>query len=479
MPAPAPEARRGCGRDHPRPAQGDGSRRSHFLNRLHLIGIPGANGARRAGAAALQGGVVPGLAPRMGGGSGGGLGPGRHHRRGRRRLRSRAARTATRVADLSALIGMLLDAIWRGDRRRDPGVGGPRRRLGRRIRSHGRPAGARRTRPLTARCVTPTPRRCSPWCGGWCCAPPPGWSRPARASTTTRPPPPRPASSRSPRGGPDRGAGPDADVAGGPARARRPRARPRRVVRPRGTAAVRCRAIAAPEAGDRLRRALSWAAGALPAAAWIEGFLEDSGTVLIHGEACSAWSTPGSATWHPRPSSNSCRCVRRTFATLAAPERRRIGEILARPGGPSLDTAAGSKTFDAERAARVLPILRLLLGPEPAPHLRRRRMSGTDPLDDAERLRRWPRAGRGRRRRHPRAAVRARPRDRRGDGRPHDSDRTGGLGASAPSVPRWLGDIRDYFPASVVQVMQRDAFERLDLKRMLAEPECWRRSSPT
>ena len=53
----------------------------------------------------------------------------------------------------------------------------------------------------------------------------------------------------------------------------------------------------------------------------------------------------------------------------------------------------------------------------------------------------------------------------------YDSDRKGGLGASAPSVPRWLGDIRDYFPTSVVQVMQRDAFERLDLKRMLTEPE--------
>ncbi|CAA2100596.1 hypothetical protein MBUL_00751 [Methylobacterium bullatum] len=53
----------------------------------------------------------------------------------------------------------------------------------------------------------------------------------------------------------------------------------------------------------------------------------------------------------------------------------------------------------------------------------------------------------------------------------YDSDRKGGLGASSPSVPRWLGDIRDYFPASVVQVMQRDAFERLDLKRMLTEPE--------
>lgn len=53
----------------------------------------------------------------------------------------------------------------------------------------------------------------------------------------------------------------------------------------------------------------------------------------------------------------------------------------------------------------------------------------------------------------------------------YDSDRSGSLGSSSPSVPRWLGDIRDYFPSSVVQVMQRDAFQRLDLKRMLTEPE--------
>lgn len=46
-----------------------------------------------------------------------------------------------------------------------------------------------------------------------------------------------------------------------------------------------------------------------------------------------------------------------------------------------------------------------------------------------------------------------------------------GLGSSAPSVARWLGDIRDYFPSSVVQVMQRDALERLGLQQMLLEPE--------
>jgi Mg-chelatase subunit ChlD len=53
----------------------------------------------------------------------------------------------------------------------------------------------------------------------------------------------------------------------------------------------------------------------------------------------------------------------------------------------------------------------------------------------------------------------------------YDSDRKGGLGSSAPNVARWLGDIRDYFPSSVVRVMQQDAFDRLNLRRMLLEPE--------
>jgi Mg-chelatase subunit ChlD len=53
----------------------------------------------------------------------------------------------------------------------------------------------------------------------------------------------------------------------------------------------------------------------------------------------------------------------------------------------------------------------------------------------------------------------------------YDSDRQGGLGSSCPSVPRWLGDIREYFPASVVRVLQKDALSRLDIARMLMEPE--------
>lgn len=53
----------------------------------------------------------------------------------------------------------------------------------------------------------------------------------------------------------------------------------------------------------------------------------------------------------------------------------------------------------------------------------------------------------------------------------YNSERNAGLGASSPNVARWLGDIRTYFPTSSVQVMQKDALERLNLTQMLLEPE--------
>jgi Mg-chelatase subunit ChlD len=55
-----------------------------------------------------------------------------------------------------------------------------------------------------------------------------------------------------------------------------------------------------------------------------------------------------------------------------------------------------------------------------------------------------------------------------GDG---EGKRGAGLGSSSPKLHRWLGDVRTYFPTSVVQVMQRDAVERLGLTKLLLEPE--------
>lgn len=53
----------------------------------------------------------------------------------------------------------------------------------------------------------------------------------------------------------------------------------------------------------------------------------------------------------------------------------------------------------------------------------------------------------------------------------YDSDKKGGLGPSSPNVSRWLGDIRTFFPNTVVQVMQQDALKRLNLTQMLFEKE--------
>ncbi len=71
-------------------------------------------------------------------------------------------------------------------------------------------------------------------------------------------------------------------------------------------------------------------------------------------------------------------------------------------------------------------------------------------------------------------------RDRDGDRRVGGDvrQRTGGLGRSKPSVVRWLGDIRRYFPTPVVQILQRDAVERLDLRQLLLEPELLRSVEP-
>lgn len=53
----------------------------------------------------------------------------------------------------------------------------------------------------------------------------------------------------------------------------------------------------------------------------------------------------------------------------------------------------------------------------------------------------------------------------------YDGEKKGGLGSSAPKVNRWLGDIREFFPNTVVRVMQQDAIKRLNITSLLLEKE--------
>ncbi|MGW3419105.1 DUF5682 family protein [Streptomyces phaeochromogenes] len=110
------------------------------------------------------------------------------------------------------------------------------------------------------------------------------------------------------------------------------------------------------------------------AAAWIEGFVgggSGGGMLLVHDERLlglvDAWLTgvPGDAFTDVLP------LLRRTFSAYEPGVRRTLGELVRRgPGtrGSATATASGIPGFapdlDTGRADAVLPVLRLLLGPD-------------------------------------------------------------------------------------------------------------------
>ncbi len=69
--------------------------------------------------------------------------------------------------------------------------------------------------------------------------------------------------------------------------------------------------------------------------------------------------------------------------------------------------------------------------------------------------------------------------ERKGKFQYGDKSKQGGSEGSNPGVARWLGDIRKYFPQSVVQVMQNDALKNESLKqKMMLEPEILEQATP-
>jgi Family of unknown function (DUF5682) len=116
------------------------------------------------------------------------------------------------------------------------------------------------------------------------------------------------------------------------------------------------------DAARRMRLALSPGADPAVGAGWVEGFLRDSGTILLHDQGLfdtiDRWVTD-----MPQDAfDNVLPLLRRTIATFSVPERRSIGErILA----GRRDRAAGASAgIDEERANLVMPILARILGVE-------------------------------------------------------------------------------------------------------------------
>ena len=114
------------------------------------------------------------------------------------------------------------------------------------------------------------------------------------------------------------------------------------------------------EATRRMRLALSPGADPGAGAGWVEGFLGESGTILLHDDdlfaALDGWVTemPGEAFEAVLP------LLRRTVATFSEPERRSIGERVR--AGRRERRGATDGELDESRAALVMPILARILG---------------------------------------------------------------------------------------------------------------------
>jgi hypothetical protein len=111
----------------------------------------------------------------------------------------------------------------------------------------------------------------------------------------------------------------------------------------------------------QLEFALSHASEPPQAAAWIEGFLQGSGLLLVHDhtlwQIIDDWiiQLPGETFTEILP------LLRRTFASFSTAERRQIGERVTQ--GTSVETPGRrEEELDSDRANAVLPIVAQLLG---------------------------------------------------------------------------------------------------------------------
>lgn len=115
------------------------------------------------------------------------------------------------------------------------------------------------------------------------------------------------------------------------------------------------------------RMGLAIAAAVEPAKsmAWIDGFLRNSGLILLHNDQLwhilNEWVGSVKSEIFPQ----LLPLLRRTFSTFTAPERSRIGALARRgTGSRSASSSIVSDTLDQSRARKVLPLVAQILGLE-------------------------------------------------------------------------------------------------------------------
>jgi hypothetical protein len=125
--------------------------------------------------------------------------------------------------------------------------------------------------------------------------------------------------------------------------------------------------FAGEDVARRLSLMLSRGSDAGQAAAWVEGFLSSSGLILLHHAELLAMIDDWIVSISAEVFNEQVPILRRTFSTFAPAERRQIGERLRAGIDSTAKPTVTMDDLDADRAARVLPILRMILGAPPLP----------------------------------------------------------------------------------------------------------------
>lgn len=112
----------------------------------------------------------------------------------------------------------------------------------------------------------------------------------------------------------------------------------------------------------QLQRNLSSGVEPLAAAHWLEGFLNRSATVLLHGDAIWALIDGWLSGLDDAHFVRIVPLVRRTFAQFEAADRRDLGTRVRQPVAAPAPLAATAPEWNQAQAMRALPMLRELFG---------------------------------------------------------------------------------------------------------------------
>ena len=116
------------------------------------------------------------------------------------------------------------------------------------------------------------------------------------------------------------------------------------------------------EAGRQLARAVTPGTPAAEGAAFVEGFLAGSGTVLVHDRTLLGLLDDWLGRLPAEGFTDTLPLLRRTFATFEPSERRLIGELVRQGGSGRPAASAADESVDEERAAAALATMAQLLG---------------------------------------------------------------------------------------------------------------------